>query len=144
MTFLFWHRKPGSTDPFFHKKTNTIFCWAFCTWMKMAAKKQTCFFKPKLHLQQLRYNHFSPSEFFTPTFADDLSMETEWQQVFSGLLDSIYLLSDLNNSVDWMVLILPLLFTPFRVFHSRVSWWLHTSVWATASLQDLYQYSGRF
>ena len=30
----------------------------------------------------------TPYEFFTPTFANNLSLESEWQQVFSGLLDS--------------------------------------------------------
>ena len=57
----------------------------------------------------------------TPAFANDLSLEYEWQKVSSSVMDSLLLL----------LLIL------IRVFHISVSWWSSTGDWVTASLLSI-------
>ena len=49
------------------------------------------------------YYYFTPSEFFTPVLISDISLESEWHQVSSGLqdcsqyFDQCYQCSSLNN-----------------------------------------------
>ena len=49
-------------------------------------------------------------ELFPPDLVEGLSLESEWQQVSSGLQDFFFsMLTDLNNAEDCMVSILPLI-----------------------------------
>ena len=44
--------------------------------------------------------YYSPCEFFRPTLADVLSLESEWQQVSSGSRILLCILATLNNAIS--------------------------------------------
>ena len=63
---------------------------------------------------------FTTCEIFSPALAGDLLLESDWQQVSSGIRDF---------SQDLLLLCLSL-----RIFHTSVSWWSFKGVWVTVSL----------
>ena len=71
----------------------------------------------------------TPYEFFTPVFADGLSLEFQWQQVTSGLQDSSHYWSRSKKMLyfewSWFVLRFPTLPFPFPHFWRTI---LSTSV----------------
>ena len=43
-------------------------------------------------------------------------IEAKWQQVFFGLQKLLSIQADLNSTVVWMILIVPLIYNSFRLF----------------------------
>ena len=82
------------------------------------------------------------SEFFTSALADGLSLEFEWQQVFSSLQDS----SQYSGRLDSLQLLLSLFFSPWEFFTPALADGLSFEFeWqqVSSSLQDYFQNSGR-